>query len=579
MPPEGNAEFGKDRLTIGTEQKRYLITYMQTHSFFARRQIPKLSPNGHQKFKNMWKQLTLKSNEIGPAIKDEAQWIKAKGKVNAFFKIYNKTGNNKPEGEVPEQDLQIANIFGKYGTGMAVTQELGFMHIQTKKSKTVEHISKELAGFNNHYDLKSNVRPTNLQPHFLVQSMTRYYSSNTFKFMSCVNFMKTIIQEINNRGKPKDEVSWVRSNPSNENFTGPFSSVTANYKATSKEANPNYSPASITTPVFKEQPNPSNDNFTAPLSSVASNNKPTSKEANSNYLPASITVSDFTETKLNRNNKPKGEVPEQDLQIVNIFGKHGTGMAVTHELGFMHIQTKKSKTAEDISKELAGFNNHYDLQYHDVISNKENNVNAINFTTKTDNPTSNEHSNPLNENFTGPSSVTANYRATSMEANPNYSPASITTPVFNEHLTHQMTISLDLFLQLHQMTNQHQRKLIIIIRQHPLQHLILQKPNLIINYLYPFYNVYLNVHTQALNINVPTSTDVSSCEQSSKQQPSQSQKNSSQMNLDEEYFNRIMNNLSEDEISDEAITNESTSSINVQQSRGWILAQSQTCNG
>ena len=56
--------------------------------------------------------------------------LNAKARTNKYFISYKKTGNNEPEVIMSEQDLKIHNIFGKYGTGLSVTQELGFSHIQ-----------------------------------------------------------------------------------------------------------------------------------------------------------------------------------------------------------------------------------------------------------------------------------------------------------------------------------------------------------------------------------------------------------------------------------------------------------------
>ena len=47
---------------------------MQNHTLFARRQIAKLGPNGKNKSDNMWTEITLKLNKIGPAVKTESQW-------------------------------------------------------------------------------------------------------------------------------------------------------------------------------------------------------------------------------------------------------------------------------------------------------------------------------------------------------------------------------------------------------------------------------------------------------------------------------------------------------------------------
>ena len=59
--------------------------------------------------------------------------LQAKAKVNTYFNAYKKTGNNVPKTKLSNQDLQINNIFGKYGTGLSIQRELGFSEI--KKSK------------------------------------------------------------------------------------------------------------------------------------------------------------------------------------------------------------------------------------------------------------------------------------------------------------------------------------------------------------------------------------------------------------------------------------------------------------
>lgn len=64
------------REIMGKEQKNLLITYIRMHTFFARKQVTHLGPNGNQKYNEMWRKLASKLNEIGPAVKSESQWLK-----------------------------------------------------------------------------------------------------------------------------------------------------------------------------------------------------------------------------------------------------------------------------------------------------------------------------------------------------------------------------------------------------------------------------------------------------------------------------------------------------------------------
>ena len=54
---------------MGRFQFQVLLNYMEMHSLFARGQIPKLGPQGHQKFKKMWFELACRLNLIGPCKK------------------------------------------------------------------------------------------------------------------------------------------------------------------------------------------------------------------------------------------------------------------------------------------------------------------------------------------------------------------------------------------------------------------------------------------------------------------------------------------------------------------------------
>ncbi|XP_008203704.1 uncharacterized protein LOC100679679 isoform X1 [Nasonia vitripennis] len=169
----------------------------------------------------MWKRLTSKLNEIGPAVKTESQWIKtwtslrlsAKGKVCTFLKSHNKTGNNAPKENVTEEDLQITNIFGKYGTGVAVTKELEFMHIKMeKKSVNAVDVSNHLPA--QFIDIKTNIRPTVSQLNYLIDSMEDSYSQSFNIAMTDAESVTKITPQLNARGNEankKDSFSWIRT--------------------------------------------------------------------------------------------------------------------------------------------------------------------------------------------------------------------------------------------------------------------------------------------------------------------------------------------------------------------------------
>ena len=60
------------------------MNFMQNHTLFARRQITKLGSNGKNKSDNMWTEITLKLNKIGPAVKTESQWIVIPIRIRIF---------------------------------------------------------------------------------------------------------------------------------------------------------------------------------------------------------------------------------------------------------------------------------------------------------------------------------------------------------------------------------------------------------------------------------------------------------------------------------------------------------------
>lgn len=55
-------------------QMETLISYMEEHTLFARRQIPKLGPQGHVKFQTMWMELATVLNDVGPCVTDVKGW-------------------------------------------------------------------------------------------------------------------------------------------------------------------------------------------------------------------------------------------------------------------------------------------------------------------------------------------------------------------------------------------------------------------------------------------------------------------------------------------------------------------------
>ena len=68
-----------------------LISYMEDHVLFCRKQIPKLGPKGREKYNYMWRKLARYLNNLGPAIKTITQWknviIFLSNKYFALFKI------------------------------------------------------------------------------------------------------------------------------------------------------------------------------------------------------------------------------------------------------------------------------------------------------------------------------------------------------------------------------------------------------------------------------------------------------------------------------------------------------------
>ncbi|OXU21262.1 hypothetical protein TSAR_016539, partial [Trichomalopsis sarcophagae] len=121
------------------------ISYMETHSLFARGQIMKLGSQGHIKFKAMWAELAMTLNNIEASIKNVEGWqqtwtnLKRNAKHNkvAYLKALNKTEHGNPGIQLKEEDERICAIYEKHGLGLNIIPELGF-NASTNLRKTEE---------------------------------------------------------------------------------------------------------------------------------------------------------------------------------------------------------------------------------------------------------------------------------------------------------------------------------------------------------------------------------------------------------------------------------------------------------
>ncbi|KAJ8668895.1 hypothetical protein QAD02_000154 [Eretmocerus hayati] len=119
---------------VGRHQRLFLINYMERHRLFARRQIARLGKRGHQRSQEMWRELAMRLNRIGPAVRSVKQWSeywtntrqKSRLRVVRYMKVYKKTGQKKPKTKVSPEDLRVVKIFGRPGLGLAAHREAGF---------------------------------------------------------------------------------------------------------------------------------------------------------------------------------------------------------------------------------------------------------------------------------------------------------------------------------------------------------------------------------------------------------------------------------------------------------------------
>lgn len=66
--------YSEKKIRTTDEQIQALVSYMERHTFFARKQIMKLGKNGKRKYDTMWEDLTAYLNKEGPVQKSTSNW-------------------------------------------------------------------------------------------------------------------------------------------------------------------------------------------------------------------------------------------------------------------------------------------------------------------------------------------------------------------------------------------------------------------------------------------------------------------------------------------------------------------------
>lgn len=147
------------------EQVNLMITFMEEHTLFARKQISSLGPRGSEKFEALWHKLSTKLNDLGPAVKDVKFWkqasyiiiivimlyirekshsdvralicvlesvktwdrlrLKAKNARAQYNVDLTRTGNFPPERILHDTDERISALFGQTGSGLPSISEDG----------------------------------------------------------------------------------------------------------------------------------------------------------------------------------------------------------------------------------------------------------------------------------------------------------------------------------------------------------------------------------------------------------------------------------------------------------------------